>query len=377
MKKIIFKIANLVYMMLSAILKVNDKRIVMECDYGKGFYGNLLCIYREIQKQNLDYEIIIPVNKNVKLLEKLSTNTKIVRTRGIKHFYYLVTSKFWIINNHYYFFLKKRKETICINTWHALGAFKKFALDSNDGMSEEHMLDGNNIDHLLVSSMKVAKIYSNALNVNMNKIVCLGIPRTDVFFDDELMKKIRSEIKEKLKYRNKKVILYAPTFRDGEKYNADVKLDLQYMNEILKEDYILLIKLHPIIRKKIQIPRGCEEFVIDVSGYNMNDLLVVTDVLITDYSSVVFDYSLLEKPIIFFAYDLDEFKKKSREFYFGYEDFIPDKCVKTTKEVVNKIKSFETDLDTEVIQKIKVFSKEYCEFRDGKSSERFVKKFLT
>ena len=91
MKKAIFKIIDIIYKTLSKVLKVNDRRIIMECDYGKGFYGNLLCIYREIEKQNLDYEIIIPVNKNVKLFEEFSDNTKVTRTRGLKHFYYLIT----------------------------------------------------------------------------------------------------------------------------------------------------------------------------------------------------------------------------------------------------------------------------------------------
>lgn len=377
MKRAIFKIIDIIYKTLSKVLKVNDRRIIMECDYGKGFYGNLLCIYREIEKQNLDYEIIIPVNKNVKLFEEFSDNTKVIRTRGLKHFYYLITSKFWITNNHYYFFLTKRKETTCINTWHALGAFKKFALDCDDGQREEHIADGNNTDYLLVSSEKVSEIYSKALNVPMNKIVSLGIPRTDLFFKEDLMNKIQGELREKLNCKDKKVILYAPTFRDGEKYNADVKLDIPYMNESLKDDYVLLIKLHPIIRNKIEIPKGCEDFVRDASSFNMNDLLVMTDVLITDYSSVVFDYALLERPMIFFAYDLDEFKQKSREFYYGYEEFIPDKCVQKTEEVVEKIKSFETNLDNETLERIKVFSKEFCEFRDGKSSERFVKRFLT
>ena len=116
---------------------------------------------------------------------------------------------------------------------------------------------------------------------------------------------------------------------------------------------------------------------LNKSEMTVYSLLRAADALITDYSSVVFDYALLEKPMIFFAYDLDEFKQKSREFYYGYEEFIPDKCVQKTEEVVEKIKSFETNLDNETLERIKIFSKEFCEFRDGKSSERFVKRFLT
>lgn len=375
MREYAFKIINIVYKCLCVVIPVKKNRIIMECDYGKGFYGNLLYIYEEINKQNLDYQIIIPINKGVKV-DISNKNTKVIKSRGIKHFYYLITSKYWLINNHYYYFLKKRNETICINTWHALGAFKKFGLDCNDNKEEEHKKDGENIDCLLVSSKKLASIYSQALNVDISKIVSIGIPRTDILFNIEMRNALNKKLKKEFNSYNKKIILYAPTFRDGEKYCSDIRLDMQYMRERLGEDYLLLVKLHPIIRTKIKIPDELNQFVFDVSKYDMNELLVFSDVLITDYSSVIFDYALLEKPIIFFAYDLDEFKEKSREFYFEYEDFIPDNYVKTTEDVIEKILHYKNNDNFIELRKIKEFGEQNCEYKDGKSSERFVKRFL-
>ncbi|EQB88371.1 hypothetical protein M918_04315 [Clostridium sp. BL8] len=108
MRSIIFCISSFIYKIL-ALLPIKENRIILECDYGKGFYGNLLYIYEEIKKQNLDYEIIIPVNRGVTIDLKEYKDVKIIRTKSLKHLYYLAISKYWITNNHYYHFLKKKK----------------------------------------------------------------------------------------------------------------------------------------------------------------------------------------------------------------------------------------------------------------------------
>lgn len=370
---IVFKIANIIYKILSSIIPVNNRRIIIECDYGKGLYGNMKYIYSEIVKEKLNYQIIIPVNKGVKININ-DDNTKIVRTRGIKHFYYLITARFWITNNHYYYFLEKRKETKYINTWHALGAFKKFGMDCNCDDKEMYIRDGKNIDSLLVSSKQVASIYSKALNVDIDKIISIGIPRTDILFDDIVKEGIRKKFCKE--FGDKKVILYAPTFRDREKEKFELKLDIEKLINNVGEKYILFIKLHPIIRAKVDIPQEFKKSIFDVSEYDMNELLIYSDILITDYSSVVFEFALLEKPIIFFAYDLEEFKENSRQFYFGYEEFIPDSPVRDTNEIINKIKKYDNDENEITLTKIKEFGEKYCEFKDGKSTQRFIRKFL-
>ena len=375
MKEIIFKAINLFYKILCLVFKVRKNRIIMECDYGKGFYGNLYSIYNELNRKGLNYEVIIPVNKDVKLDIAINDNTRVIRTRTLRHIYMLATSKLWITNNHYYFFLNKRKETTLINTWHALGAFKKFGLDCQDGKSKDHIRDGKNIDFLLVSSNSLIPIYSKALGVESSKIISIGIPRTDMLFDRKIKQKINYNIENRLKVNGKKVLLYAPTFRDNEKEFFNLQLDLEYMYQHLKDEYVLLIKIHPIIRNKLIIDPRYKDFVIDVQSFNMNELLIYADILITDYSSVIFECALLEKPIIFFAYDLDEFLIDSRSFYFGYEEFIPDSPVRDTASVVRKIKLYQND-NNHNLMKLKEFSNKYCDYNDGKSSQRFVEKFL-
>jgi CDP-glycerol glycerophosphotransferase (TagB/SpsB family) len=373
MRNLIFHISSLIYKVL-CLIPVKENRVVLECDYGKGFYDNLLSIYKEIKKQNLNLHIIIPLNKGVTINLEECEMVTIVRTRSLKQLYYLATSKYWITNNHYYHFLTKRSETIMINTWHALGAFKKFALHSakTDEDVKRFKKDGENIDYLLVSSKELKDIYSEALNVPKDKILSMGIPRTDELFNESLKEELKKSFLEKYPFvKDKKLILYAPTFRDHEKIKFNMKLDLELLKRTFGEEYKILLKLHPIIRNKYVVPENLKDFVIDVRDENINTLMISSDILITDYSSVVFEYTLLEKPSIFFAYDFHKYNEELRGFYFPYEEFIPGPMVKTTEEIVEVIKNNSFDMD-----KIEEFSKKFCEFTDGKASERFVKKFL-
>lgn len=376
MREIMFFITSFVFKLLS-IFPTKKNRIILECDYGKGFFGNLLYIYKEIKEEKLPVEIIIPINSGVKIDILEDENTKIIKTRTFKHLYYLATSKYWITNNHYYHFLPKPKGTIMINTWHALGAFKKFGIDSAkvEKDKERFIKDSKNIDYLLVSSKELKEIYSKALNVEKNKILSLGIPRTDVLFDSEHMEIVKKEFFNLYKdLKKKNIILYAPTFRDDEKEYFNMQLDLKLLKENLGEGSVILLKLHPIIRHKFEIPKELEGFVIDVSKVSINKLMIISDMLITDYSSVIFEYSLLDKPIIFFAYDYEKYKNNLRNFYFGYEEFIPGKMLKTSEEVLKEIhEGMKSSYDKELIRE---FSKRFCEYTDGKSTKRFINYFF-
>lgn len=372
MRALIFRLSNLIFKFFG-IVPIKSNKIILECEYGKGFYGNLLYIYKEIKKQNLDVEIIIPLNRGVTIDLPQESGVKVITTRSLTHLYHLATSKYWITDNHYYQFLKKRKDTIMINTWHALGAFKKFGLHSakNEDI-ERFKKDGENIDYLLVSSDKLKNIYSEALNVPTDRILSLGIPRTDPLFDESYKEHMKKDFYNKYNIpKDKKLILYAPTFRDNEKEKFNLKLKLQLLKESLGNEYLLLIKLHPIIRNKDIIPGDMKDFVLDVNRENINDLMIASDVLITDYSSVVFEYALLNKPMIFFAYDYDDYKENLRDFYFPYEEFVPGPIVKTTEDVIKTIKENKFPMD-----KVQEFSKEFCGFVGGESSKRFVDFFL-
>lgn len=373
MREVIFIISSIVYKVFT-LVPVKKNRIVLECDYGKGFYGNLMYIYKEIKDRNLQVEIIIPVNKGVSL--ELN-GVKVVRTRTPLHLYYLATARYWITNNHYYHFLKKRSDTTMVNTWHALGAFKKFGIDSakSEKEIERFKKDGENINYLLVSSPELKSIYSKALDVDERNILSMGIPRTDALLNEEEIKKAKDRFFNKYpNLKGKKLIFYAPTFRDDEKEYFNMQLDLRMLKNSLGDSYKFLFKLHPIIRNPYKIDDDLKDFVIDMGKENINDLMIASDCLITDYSSVVFEYSLLKKPMIFFTYDFNKYKNELRNFYFEFEDFIPGKMVDSTEDIVTFVE--EAMAGNFDISRIESFSKRFCEYTDGEASKRFVDYFL-
>lgn len=374
MSRIIYFIANCIYKFFYSV-PIKKNRIVLECEYGKGFYGNLLYIYKEVLARKLNVEIIIPLNRNVEFSYEKGTNVRIIRTRSIKHLYYLATSKYWITDNHYYFFLKPRKQTIFVNTWHALGAFKKFGLDSAKNINEVRRFkkEGNNIDYLMVSSENLKPIYSRALNVPIDKILSIGIPRTDLLFEHTKHFSIKEHFfKQYSNLKGKKIILYAPTFRDHEKQKFNMRLDFLQLHKHLGEHYVFLIKLHPIVAKTYQVPQSLEKYVIDVQNEDINELMIVSDILITDYSSVIFEYSLLQKPIIIYAYDFKIYEQQLRGFYYKFESFVPGPIAYTTKDVTDIIMNNKFN-----VEKVRQFSMEFCEHQDGESTNRFIDKFLS
>lgn len=128
------------------------------------------------------------------------------------------------------------------------------------------------------------------------------------------------------------MILYAPTFRDDEvsaakKHLINLKLDLHQMKERLGDEYVLLLRPHIIISNKIIIDKSLEDFIYNVADYEeISDLYLISDICITDYSSVMFDFANTRKPLLFFTYDLDHYKDNLRGFYMNFEDEAPDHC---------------------------------------------------
>src|SRR5690606_28064040 len=167
-----------------------------------------------------------------------------------------------------------------------------------------------NWDYLISPSPYATKAFKSAFRFN-KKILEVGYPRNDIFYKEE-RHQLAKTVKNKLHIpKNKKVILYAPTFRDNQtlqknKFYFDINLDMHKMKEKLGEDYVLLLRMHVIVKNKIEIDETLQSFVYDVSNYpDIQELLLITDILITDYSSVMFDFANTEKPMLFYTYDLE------------------------------------------------------------------------
>lgn len=269
--------------------------------------------------------------------------------------------------------MPRRQGTTMIQMWHACGAFKTFGYSrlGKPGGQRQTSPNHRNYDYCLVSSQEIAKFYAEGFGISLEKPAALGIPRTDIFFDDDYAARTRKAFYEKFpKLSGRKILLFAPTFRGNGKMTGFYpveKFDLARAYEELGGEYAIIVKHHPFVQDRSVIPEELKDDIIDLSDDSeINDLLFVTDLLITDYSSVIFEAALLEIPMLFFAYDLQRYIS-TRGFYYEYEEFVPGKIVGTFDKAIKAIKA--EDFEKE---KIAAFRTRFFDHLDGQSSKRAV-----
>lgn len=267
-------------------------------------------------------------------------------------------------------YLQVRKGTTVVQLWHGTGTIKKFGQDVNEGkLYEQEKRANQNIDYLIVNSEATKELYAGCFSVPVEKVKILGLPRTDLLFSENQIRMRKERFyRQYPELRRKKLILYAPTFRDQEVDDPKVHLDIKKLMDNLPEEYCLGLRLHPFVASRFQAETE-KGRILHFSDYNsINSLLMVTDLLITDYSSIIFEYCIYRRPMIFFAYDLDVFSDQGRGFYRDYEEYVPGPVVKTTEEILAVIE--QEDYRRE---KLHDFVKESYRYMDGKSAKRIAK----
>lgn len=272
-----------------------------------------------------------------------------------------------------------RKDTVLTQTWHACGAFKKFGYSTAKlkfGESAEEMEKYpyyKNSTYVTLSSPQIAWAYEEAMMLSGHK-ECLrpvGVSRTDVFFKQPYLKAAKAHVSQCLPFAaGRKIILYAPTFR-GHVSDAAApdRLDLAKLKKALGKDYVFVVKHHPFIKNPPAVPASCCDFAKDVTNeLSIDELLCASDVCITDYSSVVFEYSLFERPMAFFAYDLEDYFDW-RGFYYDYHELAPGPVVKTNEELIDYISHIDERFDRARVQR---FREQFMASCDGHATERIL-----
>lgn len=291
--------------------------------------------------------------------------------------YHLATSNKVVIDNYYGFLAVTnfKKGVECIQLWHAAGAIKKFGLkDSSiqnrtDRAKKRFLKVYGRFDKVIVGSDIMGKYFMESFNLEPEKILRTGIPRTDFFFNDQKCIQVKNKLfKENPELQHKKIILYAPTYRDNELNDFKIKMDFGKLYDNFKDEFVVLLRLHPAIKHKGNIQGKYSAFVYDYSSamYDINELLLVADILITDYSSIPYEYSLLNKPMLFFAYDLHEYQE-DRGLWNDYEMMVPGPVVRTTDEIINYIKKGKFNL-----RLIEDYARKWNKYSTGNSSENVV-----
>ncbi|WP_018660826.1 CDP-glycerol glycerophosphotransferase family protein [Heyndrickxia acidiproducens] len=346
------------------------------------FKQNSLFVYNELKKQSKPFQVTFvctpscyqQVAKEVKQKKVFLFDLK-KPWHFISSIYHIATSQYVIVDNYYGFLstVSFKKGVECIQLWHAAGAIKTFGLsDKSIHMRSKGALHRfkkvyAQFDHVVIGSEKMKHIFMEAFGLSSEKFLLTGIPRTDLFFEKERKEAVVKHIYRRYPaLKNKKVILYAPTFRDGQLDKFDLKLDLSQMHKAFKDTYALIVKLHPAVKKNADLSRY-PGFVIDCTDYDdVNELLLITDVLITDYSSIPFEFSILNRPMIFYPYDLEAYQE-TRGFWESYDQLVPGPVAYQTGEIIKLIKSGSFDY-----RRIEAFSKLWNTYSTGHSSRNLV-----
>lgn len=379
-REIIISLYLLIFQTIFRILSLLPlkNRITFVISFG----DNSKYVYDEMVKQDRETDVVILYKGTANQYFKNDDVTCIpFETANIVSFIrsiaYLATSKRILVDNYYGFLsvTQFKNEVEVIQLWHASGALKKFGLEDQsnryrtDKAQKRFLKVYQKFDKVIVGSDVMANTFKRSFHLSDERILRTGIPRTDFFYDEKMKKTIKKKIEDaNPEIVGKKKLLYAPTYRDQQLDHFRLALDLDKLHTELGDEYVVLLRLHPAIQDEFHLTGKLSSFVFDFSGpaYDINDLLVVSDILITDYSSIPFEFSLTHKPMIFFAYDLETYREE-RGLMENFELEVPGPVVKTTDEIINIVKEQAFQLN-----EIKEYARKWNKYSTGHSSKQLV-----
>lgn len=380
-KGLVRRIVVLLYQIETKILPIQKDIIIFESNLGRNYTGNPKSIYEEMVNQGLDKKYRCYI-----MLDDMNTSVpgnavKLRRTR-IRYFFIMGIAGIWVCDSRQPKYIIKRKGVHYIQTWHGT-PLKKLALD----MDSVNMAGETNIekyrqnfyentrtwDYLISQNHFSTEVFRRAFAFDKT-ILEIGYPRNDILFSGNNTDNI-NELKRKMGLPiDKKILLYAPTWRDNEYYTKgaykfNTSMDFDLLKSKLGDEYVCIVKYHYLVKDKLDwTPYKDFIYQFDMCE-DIAELYLVSDMLITDYSSVMFDYSILKRPLLFFAYDLEDYKDNLRGFYFDFLAEAPGPITRTTEELVKSI----TDYNFTVYQeKYEAFSKKYNHADDGNASKKVV-----
>lgn len=330
------------------VFPVNRNKIFFSAYEGKQFACNPKALFLYMRKQGLldGMQVIWEYNGKSAALAKRHVTS--CRHNSLSYFYHIMTSRYVITNSGVTASIPLRKEQICVNTWHAGGAFKKFGADISGEVNGTDVyalgVAAEQTDYFISSNTLFSENVARTLMLGREKILDIGLPRNDVFFHPEKLQRIRSKVREKYGVKEEDfLVLYAPTFRgnsgeDRLQTRDSVDQDLEKaIREKTGKNPVFFIRRHYYHQEE-----EAYSSYINVSAYpDMQDLLAAADMLITDYSSAMWDFALTGKPCLLYVPDLDDYLAQ-RGFYTEPEDW-PGILCKSVSDLSYAVRHFDRD----------------------------------
>ncbi|MCR5701866.1 MAG: CDP-glycerol glycerophosphotransferase family protein [Lachnospiraceae bacterium] len=370
-KRIVFGLIYPCRYKISSRKKINNRKVVFVETHEDYITDNFKLLYEEFKK--LGYEV------NVCFLKVSSSSWGTIIKKSIKLIDDIGDASYIFLDesNSLFGSFKLREETQLIQLWHACGAFKKWGYSvadksfGDDKKSLDRYSGHRNYSLVTVSGKEVCWAYEEAFGLSQESGIVkpLGVSRTDMYFDEGYINKAKNHLSNlPIDVKGKQIITYLPTFRGSiDKAKGPDCFDIKSF-EKYRDKYVFLIKNHPFVKDGLAIPKDFQDFCVNAGAdITIEDLIIASDICITDYSSVVFEYSLMNKPIIFFAYDIDEYEKE-RGFYYSYKKFVPGPVCDNMKELVDAI----DNIDKFDYERLNHFKELYMNGCDGHATKRIL-----
>lgn len=382
MRNIAKKLVIALYRVMYLFLQPRKKVVVFSSALGRSYAGNPKAIYEKMVEMGLDktHKCIWFYDSK---LHDIPGRHKQVRFKSLKYLFYMSIAGIWIFDARQPVFIRKSNRTTYLQTWHGT-PLKKLGLDMNsvymsgeDDIKKYHESFRKNAatwDMLIAQNDFSAETFRRAFDFK-GTMLNIGYPRNDKLFADNSQDSVKL-IKEKLGLpADKKIMLYAPTWRDDNIagagiYHFSCGIDIDMMKKEFGEDYVLVLKYHYLVKDNTDWSEYGDFVYVSDESVDIADLYLVSDILITDYSSVMFDYSLLDRPMYFYCHDIKKYKNVLRGFYFDFEQTAPGPISVTMEQLISDIKNEEhknySDRYTE-------FKEKYNPWDDGQASLKVIK----
>lgn len=385
LKKIISKIIYILYHLTYKLVPIDNKTVIFISFHGRGYSDNPKAIYEEMRNDERfkDYKFIWAIKHHKKANLKIE-GAKIIEYYSIPYFYYMSKAKYWIFNCKMPTYISKKKNQIYLQTWHGT-PLKRLGHDiqvdkdttfyrsqmSADEMYKTYDIDVARYNYMISPNTFCTKIFQSAFAIDRNRLIETGYPRNDILSNASTEDAVA--IKQMLNIPlDKKVLLYAPTWRDNQYvtkgYTFQLEADFHKWKDVLGDEYVLLFKPHYLIINEYKKDTSLEGFLYSIdASVDISSLYIIADALITDYSSVFFDYAILNRPIYFYMYDIESYKEELRGFYIDIYKDLPGTIYEKEEMMLDDISNHVYNYE-----KLKEFNAYFNNHEDGNASKRVI-----
>lgn len=368
-------------------LPVKRHQMMFESFNGNDVNDNPAAVYRQLIQTHPEYQVTSYFGVKPHLYRKLKhryPEINLVKRFSLKWVWLMARSEYWVFNSRLPNWWHKNRGTTYLQTWHGT-PLKHLGVDIEQvaipGIDTENYYrqftqEAARWDYLIAPNAYSKKAFESAFKFK-NQFLEIGYPRNDVLYANDHESQIRALKQQLVGNPDATVITYAPTWRDDDaikmgQYHFDLPFQLQHFFEHVSADTMLVIRPHYLVKDFIDI-EGFEDRVKILADEDIAQLYLITDLLMTDYSSVMFDFANLKRPMLFYAYDLSHYRDQLRGFYFDYEAEIPGPLVTSEVQLLKQLDIFyDQGRFTDYQAKLEAFNTKYCGWEDGTASAKTV-----